>query len=100
MAMSWRYVEELEKNHPQIQWAKHLGAGNFSMAMRMDTKPFDDIRVRRALNMAINRKKLWRNFMEVTQKSTPILFPPTFKSVYTPLEKLPPSGQRNFQLQS
>ena len=32
-------------------------SGTF-LAMRVDTKPFDDIRVRRALNMAVNKQEI------------------------------------------
>ncbi len=53
-----RSVEELRKSAPQLKWSKRLaGLGSF-VALRTDTKPFDDVRVRRALNMAINKKEI------------------------------------------
>jgi peptide/nickel transport system substrate-binding protein len=93
MAMSWKNVADLKKTNPQLQWARQLAGTNFAMAMRMDTKPFDDIRVRRALNMAINRKEIIDSFFGGNAEMHTYPFPPTFKSVYTPLEKLPPSAR-------
>jgi len=66
------------------------------MAMRMDTKPFDDIRVRRAMNLAINRKEIINSLFGGNAEMHTYPFPPTFKSVYTPLEKLPPSAKELF----
>src|SRR5262249_38560962 len=51
-AIRWSAVDELKKSAPQLQWSRSLGTGGTFLAMRVDTKPFDDIRVRRALNMA------------------------------------------------
>ena len=57
-SIAWRNVEELKKNAPQLQWAKRLSILGSFMAMRVDQKPFDDIRVRRAMNMAINKQEI------------------------------------------
>jgi peptide/nickel transport system substrate-binding protein len=88
-----RYVDELKKNVPQLKWARHIQQGNLSLALRMDTKPFDDIRVRKALNMAINRKEMIKTLFHGQAEIHSYPFPPTFKEVYTPLEKLPPAAQ-------
>ena len=57
-AIRWSAVEELKKNAPGLQWTKWLNIGGTFLAMRVDTKPFDDIRVRRALNMAVNKQEI------------------------------------------
>ena len=72
MVMNMKHVDELKKNLPELQWARYLYPGNYSMAMRMDTKPFNDIRVRRALNLAINKKEIIDSFFNGTQRFTPI----------------------------
>ncbi|MBV9833256.1 MAG: ABC transporter substrate-binding protein, partial [Alphaproteobacteria bacterium] len=57
-SIAWRNVEELKKNAPQLQWAKRLSILGSFVALRTDMKPFDDIRVRRAMNMAINKQEI------------------------------------------
>ena len=55
----WQNVEELKKSAPQLQVvevAQHVR--HLSWRCAVDTKPFDDIRVRRALNMAVNKKEI------------------------------------------
>ncbi len=94
IALNWKYVDELKKNLPQgVTWKRILSGGNFSLAMRMDQKPFNDIRVRRALNMAINRKEIIDKFWGGNAEMHTYPFPPAFKDVYTPLDKLPPSAR-------
>jgi peptide/nickel transport system substrate-binding protein len=91
MLINWKHVEGLKKSNPQLRWSRFLGTGNFTMAMRMDRKPFNDIRVRRAMNLAINKKEIIDSFYGGNADLHTYPFPPTFKDVCTPLEKLPPS---------
>jgi len=93
MALSWKYVDELKKSLPQLKWGRSLGNGNFTMAMRMDQKPFNDIRVRRAMNLAINKKEIIDSFYGGNAEMHTYPFPPSFNEVYTPLDKLPPSAR-------
>ena len=44
----WQNVEQLKKSAPTLQWSKWLSMSGQFLSMRVDTKPFDDIRVRRA----------------------------------------------------
>ena len=57
-AIRWQNVESLKKSVPQLKWSRWLGMSGTYLAMRVDTKPFDDIRVRRALNMAVNKQEI------------------------------------------
>ena len=59
----------------------------------MDQKPFNDIRVRRAMNLAVNKKEIIDSFFGGNAELHTYPFPPSFKDVYTPLEKLPPSAR-------
>lgn len=93
MAINWKYVDELKKSLPSLKWGRILGTGNFSMAMRMDRKPFNDIRVRRAMNLAVNKKEIIESFYGGNAELHTYPFPPSFKEVYTPLEKLPPAAR-------
>jgi peptide/nickel transport system substrate-binding protein len=91
MSMNWKHVEGLKKSSPQLQWARRLSTGNYTVALRMDQKPFNDIRVRRAMNLAVNKKEIIDSFYGGNAELHTYPFPPTFTEVYTPLDKLPPS---------
>ena len=54
--------DALKKSNPEIQWHRALAFAGTYLAMRVDTKPFDDIRVRRALNMAVNKKEIIESY--------------------------------------
>ncbi|MEW6184177.1 MAG: ABC transporter substrate-binding protein [Thermodesulfobacteriota bacterium] len=97
MALNWKYVDELKKSLPQLKWGRILATGNFSMALRMDRKPFNDIRVRRAMNLAVNKKEIIDTFYGGNAELHTYPFPPSFKEVYTPLEKLSPAAQELYK---
>jgi peptide/nickel transport system substrate-binding protein len=96
MAINWKHVSNLKKTNPQLQWARYLAGGNYTMAMRMDQKPFNDIRVRRAMNMAVNRQEIIDSFYNGNAVLHTYPFPPTFGDVYTPLDKLPSAARELF----
>lgn len=96
MNMNWRYVDELKKSNPQLKWARVLFWNRLTFDLRMDTKPFNDIRVRRALNMAVNKKEIVEKFYGGHGELVNAIYPITWPDVYTPLEKLPPSVKELF----
>jgi len=96
MNINWKHVKGMKEKNPHLLWSRYINPNNFSMAMRMDKKPFNDLRVRQALNMAINRMEIIKTFMGGEAEIHTYPFPPTFKEVYTPLEKLPPSARELF----
>ncbi len=96
MTINSRYVDELKKSNPQLKWKRVLQGGNDSLAMRMDTKPFNDIRVRRAMNLAVNKKEIIDSFYRGQAELHTYPYPSNFKEIYTPLEKLPPSARELF----
>ena len=47
-AMRWQDADQLKKTVPDLKWNKWLATSGTFLSMRVDQKPFDDIRVRRA----------------------------------------------------
>lgn len=60
----WPSVASIKATNPEIQWLQFWGAspGSGIVRIRTDQKPFSDIRVRRAISMAINREEFIQKF--------------------------------------
>jgi peptide/nickel transport system substrate-binding protein len=89
-------ADELKKSAPQLQWLRRLDTGGTFLAMRVDTKPFDDIRVRRALNMAINKKEIVDSFYMGNAELFAYPMHPDYIGYYEPLESMPDSVKELF----
>ena len=90
-AIRWSNVDELKKSAPQLQWAKSLSNSGTILAMRVDTKPFDDVRVRRALNMAINRDEIIKGYYGGNAEMLGFPQHPEYGAYYEKLESMPAS---------
>ena len=90
-SITWNAHEELKKNAPQLQWARWLAHGAQYFAMRIDTKPFDDLRVRRALNMAVNKQEIAQTFWGGNAEVFAFPQHPDYGAYFEPLEKMPES---------
>ncbi|MBI4765361.1 MAG: ABC transporter substrate-binding protein [Deltaproteobacteria bacterium] len=88
-----KYVDELKKSNPQLKWSRTLYGSNESIALRMDTKPFNDIRVRQALNLAINKKEIIDSLFRGQAELHTYPYPANFAEIYTPLEKMSPAAR-------
>ncbi len=66
------------------------------LAMRVDTKPFDDIRVRRALNMAVNKQEIVSAYYNGNAELFAYPQHPDFAGYYEPLEAMPDSVKELF----
>ena len=95
-AVRWSAVDELKKNAPALKWKRWVGtAGNF-IAMRVDTKPFDDVRVRRALNMAINKQEIVASYYGGNAVLFGYPMHPDYTGYYETLDKMPLAVQELF----
>jgi len=93
--------DSLVKTCPELKEARILGHPSAMMYMRTDKPglPFKDIRVRRALAMAIDKqailKELYQGQGELLVWPLPPV--PQFKDAYTPVDKLPPETRELFE---
>ncbi len=92
----WSAVEELKKNAPALKWKRWVDTGGTFLAMRVDTKPFDDIRVRRALNMAVNKHEIVSSYYGGNAVLFGYPMHPDYAGYYELLEKMPVAAQELF----
>jgi peptide/nickel transport system substrate-binding protein len=92
----WTAVDELKKNAPQLKWSKWLNQSGTFLSMRTDRKPFDDIRVRRALNMAVNKQEIVKSYYGGHAELFSYPMHPDYHGYFEPLEKMPASVRELF----
>jgi peptide/nickel transport system substrate-binding protein len=92
----WQAVEELKKSAPKLQWARSLNMVGTFLAMRTDTKPFDDIRVRRALNMAVNKKEIVSSYYGGNAELFAYPQHPDYTGYFETLDEMPESIKELF----
>ena len=96
-SIRWIAVDHLKETTPELKWARWLATtGNF-VALRMDRPPFDDIRVRRALNMAVNQREIVDLFYGGHAELMAYPQHPEFGGYFQPLEEMPESVQELFE---
>jgi peptide/nickel transport system substrate-binding protein len=92
----WQNVEPLKKSAPQLKWSRWLSMSGTFLAMRVDTKPFDDIRVRRALNMAVNKQEIVKAYYDGNAELFAYPQHPDYLGYFEPLETMPDSVKELF----
>ncbi|MBD3647592.1 MAG: ABC transporter substrate-binding protein, partial [Pseudomonadales bacterium] len=95
-AVRWIAVDYLKETTPELKWNRWLGTGGTFVALRVDKKPFDDIRVRRALNLAVNQQEIVDIFYGGHAELMAYPQHPGFGKYYQPLEEMPASVQELF----
>ena len=95
-SVRWSAVEELKKNAPALKWKRWVNTGGVFVAMRVDTKPFDDIRVRRALNMAVNKQDIVKSYYGGNAELFAYPMHTDYIGYYESLDKMPVAAQELF----
>ena len=95
-SIRWQAVDELKRSAPQLKWNKWLSYAISELTMRVDTKPFNDIRVRRAMNMAVNKKEIVSSFYNGQAELFAYPQHPDFTGYFEPLEAMPASVKELF----
>lgn len=87
----WETVDELKSSNPALLHKEHPSSSFFSVWPRLDNPdlPFNDIRIRYAMNLAINQQELVDDYYggHAVLLAWPYINAPTFASIYTPLEE-------------
>ena len=86
--INWENVETLKKSSPDLKWKRVIGSPHM-LNLRMDTKPFDDIRVRRALNIAVDKQTIVKEFYGGNAELLGFPMHPDWTGYYEPLEQMP-----------
>lgn len=89
----WETVDSLMKENPELLHKVHPSSSFFSMFPRLDNEdlPFNDIRIRHAMNLAINQQELVDDYYggNADLLAWPYIDAPIFSSIYTPLDQQP-----------
>jgi peptide/nickel transport system substrate-binding protein len=95
-SIRWIAVDHLKETTPELKWHRWLQtSGNF-LVMRQDFEPFADVRVRRAMNLAINQKEIVELFYGGHAELMAFPQHPGFGEYFQPLEEMPESVQELF----
>ena len=87
--------------NPMLEWTSYLSTVTYVIYMRLDKPelPFGDIKVRQALNMAIDRQAIKDEYYggNAVIFHYPIVPVVDFMDMYTPLEELPESVRERYE---
>ncbi len=90
--IQWQDAESLKKTNPDLIFRKVSQSVSHEFAMKVYNAPFTDVRVRQALNMAIDRRQITSSFYNGNAQPYSSLIKQHFKE-YTPYDQLPDKPQ-------
>ena len=96
MTLTYEQQEDFSSRNPDLVWKKYLTCDGYPMIMwRVDKEHFNDVRIRRAMCMAVNRQEMADDYYggDAVILTTGCLPIPDLKDYYTPLEELPEEAQ-------
>jgi peptide/nickel transport system substrate-binding protein len=97
--MEWEDGDDLIASNPDMQYRKSLITSTPLIYFRCDNEPTSDIRVRKALSMAINRDSIIKDYYGGNAELLTYLVAPLpdFVNMYTPLDQLPADVREQFE---
>lgn len=95
-SIRWIAVDHLKETTPELKWNKWLATSGTFIALRLDMKPFDDVRVRRALNLAVNQQEIVDKFYGGNAELMAYPQHPEFGEYFEPLDEMPASIKHLF----
>lgn len=94
--VTWDVAQALHQTNPELLMGWYLSSYSYSMKMALGKGyPWDNIKVRYALSMAIDRQKIMTDFFggNATDFTFPVMPYPELGSMFTPLKDLPQNIQ-------
>jgi peptide/nickel transport system substrate-binding protein len=92
--VSWKYKDTLASTSPELKSRPWDAWGAIAVGMRMDTLPFTDIRVRRAMMMAIDQQEIIDKLYGGNGTLLNIPAPAVWTTIFTPIAELSPETQK------
>ncbi len=96
-AIRWIAVDHLKESTPELRWQKFLSTNGNFVALRTDQEPFDDVRVRRALNLAVDHQEIVDVFYGGNGEVFSYPMTPDFPGYYQNLEDLPEAARELYE---
>ncbi len=91
--IDWEDAQELWKTHPELLYSKGYSVYVPMIDMRTDLPPFNDINVRKALSMAINRQEMVQDLYAGNAALVAWPWPPDLTDIWVPLAEMPEDVQ-------
>jgi peptide/nickel transport system substrate-binding protein len=95
-SIRWQNVENLKKTAPALKWSRWLSMSGTFLSFRVDQKPFDDVRVRRALNLAVNKQEIVSAYYNGNAELFGYPMHPDYAGYFEKLEEMPASIKELF----
>jgi len=98
-SVPWEDAQSLISTSPELKYLRWPSGNANTVNWRVDKPPFTDIRVRRALCMAVDLKEIVQSYYGGNAQllSWPIAPILEFKDMFTPLDELPESTRELFE---
>jgi peptide/nickel transport system substrate-binding protein len=94
--VSWEDAESLWQTNPELKYSTGYETYNPVIDFRNDLEPFSDIRFRKALTLAIDRRGLVRDLFKGNAEVFGWPYRPETKDIYIPLDRMPEDIQELF----